>query len=265
MPSVDPMAVGSLVADGDDEGTYTLITGKGFGIEAPDADHDPAVRHIRQAVDATLGRPVFLFDIHIDTDLNKGANVDRQRNEIKTDNGSPSSMVAMEDQTLENTWLFKLPAGMQTTTEFTHVHQIKGIDNALGTADISKPNITFTCRSKGGGQKFQVIYVAPSDEGGLLTYLAEADLADFLGEWVEVTESMVCSASSGSYSVSIKRLRDDATLVSVSQGGLKMWRSGAVGMRPKWGIYRYYGDSHSLASELRDETISFADFYVNAF
>lgn len=221
------------------------------------------MRHIRQAVDATLGRPVFLMDIHIDTDLNKGENVDRQRNEIKTDNSSPSSMVALEGQTLENTWLFKLPAGMQTTTEFTHVHQIKGIDNALGTADISKPNITFTCRSKGGGQKFQVIYVAPSSEGSALTYLAEADLADFLDEWVEVTESMVCSVS-GSYSVTIRRLRDSAILVDVSQDGLKMWRDGAVGMRPKWGIYRSFGADHSLASQLRDETLSFADFYVNA-
>lgn len=230
----------------------------------PDADHDPAVQHIRQVFDATLGRYVFAFDIHIDTDLNKGENVDRQRNEIKTDNSSPSSMVALEGQTLENTWLFKLPAGMQTTSSFTHVHQIKGIDNPSGTADISNPNITFTCRSKGGGQKFQVIYTAPSNESSALTYLAEVDLADFLGEWVEVTESMVCSAPDGSYSVTIKRLRDDATLVSVSQGGLKMWRDGAVGMRPKWGIYRYFGDSRSLAGELRDETLSFADFYVNA-
>lgn len=230
----------------------------------PDADHDPAVQHIRQVFDATLGRYVFAFDIHIGTDLNKGADVDRQRNEIKTDNSSPSSMVALEGQTLENTWLFKLPAGMQTTSEFTHVHQIKGIDNASGTADISRPNITFTCRSKGGGQKFQVIYVAPSDEGSVLTYLAETDLADFLGEWVEVTESMVCSAPGGSYSVTIRRLRDDATLVSVSRDGLKMWRDGTAGMRPKWGIYRYFGDSRSLAGELRDETLSFADFYVNA-
>ena len=215
-------------------------------------------------MDAELGRPVFLFDIHIGTDLNKGEDVDRQRNEIKTENSSPDSMVAEEDQALECRWLFKLPEGMQTTTEFTHVHQIKGIDNAMGTADIDKPNITFTCRSKGGVQKFQVIYVAPSDEGSTLTYLAEVDLADFLGEWVQVTESMVCSAPGGSYSVTIKRLRDDATLVSVSQDGLKMWRSGTVGMRPKWGIYRYFGDSHSLAGDLRDETLSFADFYVNA-
>ncbi len=257
------MAVGTLVADGDDEGTYALITGKGFGIEAPDEDHSPSVRHIRQAVDATLGRPVFLFDIHIGTDLNKGADVDRQRCEIKTDNSSPSSMVALENQTLRNSWLFKLPAGMQTTSQFTHVHQIKGIDNASGTADVSMPTITFTCRSTGEGRKFQVIYVAPTSEGSSLTYLANVDLADFLGEWVEVTESMVCSATNGSYSVSIRRLRDSATLVNLSQDGLKMWRDGTVGMRPKWGIYRSFGEAHSLSAELRDETLSFADFNVS--
>jgi hypothetical protein len=258
------MAVGSLVADGDDEGTYSLISGKGFGYETPDADHSPSVRHIRQATDATLGRSVFLFDIHIGTDLNKGADVDRQRNEIKTDNSSPSSMVAQEGETLECRWLFKLPAGMQTTSEFTHVHQVKGIDNASGTADIGKPNITFTCRSTGAGQEFQVIYVAPAAEGSGLTYLANVDLADFLGEWVEVSESMVCSSPGGSYSVTIRRLCDSATLVDASQDGLKMWRDGAVGMRPKWGIYRSFGSDHSLAGELRDETLKFADFYVTA-
>lgn len=230
----------------------------------PDADHDPAVQHIRQVPDATLGRSVFAFDIHIGTDTNKGEDVDRQRNEIKTDKSSPSSMVAQKGQTLENRWLFKLPAGMQTTSEFSHVHQIKGLDNAMGTADISKPVITFTCRSTGTGQKFQVIYVAPTSEGSVLTYLANVDLSDFLGEWVEVTESMVCSAPGGSYSVTIRRLCDGETLVSVSQDGLKMWREGTDGMRPKWGMYRSFGAGHSLSGQLRDETLLFADFYVHA-
>lgn len=230
----------------------------------PDADHDPAVQHIRQVADATLGRSVFAFDIHIDTDTNKGEDVDRQRNEIKTDKSSPSSMVAQVGRTLENRWLFKLPAGMQTTSEFSHVHQIKGLDNAMGTADISMPVITFTCRSTGAGQKFQVIYVAPTSEDSALTYLANVDLSDFLGEWVEVTESMVCSAPGGSYSVTIRRLRDGETLVSVSQDGLKMWREGTDGMRPKWGMYRSFGAGHSLSGQLRDETLLFADFYVHA-
>lgn len=261
---MNPSAAGTLVADGDDGGTYSLITGKGYNYETPDADHSPAVRHIRQVYDGSLGRSVFAFDIHIDTDTNKGEDVDRQRNELKTDNNSPASMVAQEGQTLENSWLFKLPAGMQTTSEFTHVHQIKGIDNSSGTADIGMPVITFTCRSAGADQKFQVIYVAPSSEGSGLTYLANVDLSDFLGEWVRVSEEMTCS-DSGTYSVTITRLRDSQALVSVNQSGLHLWRSGALGMRPKWGIYRSFGENHSLVSQLRDETLLFADFYVNAY
>lgn len=222
------------------------------------------MRHIRQVYDGSLGRSVFAFDIHIATDTNKGEDVDRQRNELKTDNNSPASMVAQEGQNLENSWLFKLPAGMQTTSEFTHVHQIKGIDNSSGTADIGMPVISFTCRSTGAGQKFQVIYVAPSSEGSGLTYLADVDLSDFLGEWVRVSEEMTCS-DSGTYSVTITRLRDSQALVSVNQSGLHLWRSGALGMRPKWGIYRSFGENRSFASQLRDETLLFADFYVNAY
>lgn len=221
------------------------------------------MRHIRQAYDATLGRNVFLMDIHIDTDTNKGEDVDRQRNELKTDNGSPASMVAQQGQTLECRWLFRLPSGMQTTTEFTHVHQIKGIDNSAGTADIDKPVITFTCRSTSDGQKFQVIQVSPSSEGSTLTYLANVPLSDLLGEWVSVTERMTCSVS-GSYSVTITRARDSRELVKISNASLCLWRTGAAGMRPKWGIYRSFGTGHSLASQLRDETLGFADFYVNS-
>ena len=221
------------------------------------------MRHIRQTYDATLGRNVFLMDIHLDTDTNKGEDVDRQRNELKTDNGSPASMVAQQGQTLECRWLFRLPEGMQTTTEFTHVHQIKGIDNSAGTADIDKPVITFTCRSTSGGQKFQVIHVSPSSEGSTLTYLANVPLSDFLGEWLSVTERMVC-AENGTYGVEITRLRDSSVLVDINDTPLYMWRSGAAGMRPKWGIYRSFGTDHSLASQLRDETLSVADFSTKA-
>ncbi|MBQ2522133.1 MAG: hypothetical protein II537_05465 [Bacteroidales bacterium] len=172
-------------------------------------------------------------------------------------------MVAAQGQTLENSWLFRLPEGMKTTTAFTHVHQIKGVDNSAGTADISQPLITFTCRTAGSGQEFQVINVSPSSEGSTLKYLAKVNLSDFLGEWVSVTERMVCSAS-GSYSVSIRRIRDAKTLVNIQDAPACMWRSGAQGMRPKWGIYRWFGEGRSAASQLRDETLWFADFSVSA-
>lgn len=253
-----------MAADGNDAATYELIASRGYSSENPDSDHTPAVRHVRQEYDAGLSRYVFAMDIHIDTDTNKGEDVDRQRNELKTDKTSPSSMYATEGQTLTDGWLFKLPSGMQTTTEFTHVHQIKGIDNTLGTADVDKPVITFTCRSKGGVQMFQVIHVAPSASGSTLTYLAETDLTDFLGEWVLVEESMLCDES-GSYSVTLTRVRDSRVLVSLSNVPLVMWRDGAFAMRPKWGIYRSFGVGHSLASQLRDETLLFSDFSVSAY
>ena len=207
---------------------------------------------------------MFAFDIHIDTDTNKGEESDRQRNELKTDNNSPSSMVATQGQQLVNSWLFQLPAGMKTTTSFTHVHQIKGLDNKAGTADISQPLITFTCRSTSSRQEFQVIHVSPSSEGSTLSYLAKVPLSDFLGEWVSVTESMTCSTS-GSYSVSITRVRDGKQLVGIQSMPLCLWRDGTPGLRPKWGIYRWFGEGRSAASQLRDETLLFADFSVKSY
>ena len=253
-----------LSADGNDAATYTLMTSKGYNYETPDADHNPAVRHIRQVQDATLGKWVFAFDMHIATDTNKGEDKDRQRNEIKTDAHSPASMVAQEGETLSMTWKFKLPAGMRTTTKFSHIHQLKGIDNSEGTADVANPIITFTCRSlSSGSQQFQVIHTTDTPASGSATneYYLKTDLAEFLGEWVSVSET-VTFAEKGTYSVVIVRMRDGKKLAEFTKTGVDLWRSGTTGMRPKWGLYRNFGDNHSLAAQLRDETLLFADFDV---
>lgn len=255
--------MGTLVADGDDEGTYSLITGKGYGYETPDADHSPSVRHIRQVYDNDLARYVFAFDLHIDTDTDKGADEDRQRNEIKTYDASPASMVAQEGETITMSWYFKLPEGMQTTAAFSHVHQLKGLDNSGGTADVGNPLITFTCRSVSGGQQFQVLNTLPSSQGSTVVHLKDVDLADFLGHWVRVTETAVCSGSTGKYSVEIVRLGDGKTLVSLDEVSAWLWRDGTEGIRPKWGLYRKYGESGVRAGcGLRDETLLFSDFTV---
>ena len=39
-------------------------------------------------------------------------------------------MVARQGEELVLRWKFRLPEGMQTTKNFCHVHQIKGIDNS---------------------------------------------------------------------------------------------------------------------------------------
>lgn len=257
-----------LEADGNDEGTYALILARGYNYETPDnsgAHAQEPYRHIRQSYDNDLKKYVFDFILHIENDDDRGkADVtDRQRNEIKTDMHSPDSLVAQYGETLKISWKFRLPEGMQTTNKFAHIHQLKGIDNKEGTADVGLPCLTFTCRSLSGGkQQFQVLSTASNVESdGSTTYLAKVDLSQFLGEWVSVTET-VLFADDGSYSVVITRLRDGKQLVKVDGAKLDLWRTGCTGMRPKWGLYRNFGEGRSLAYLLRDETLKFADFDI---
>lgn len=259
---------GGLYADGKDDATYDLILSRGYNMEPPDTSGEHAqepFRHIRQSWDATLKKYVFDFYIHIKNDDDRGLpNVtDRQRNEIKTDGKSPEKMVAKtEGETLRMTWKFRLPEGMKTSTKFCHVHQLKGIDNKEGNADVSLPVITYTCRSQSNGtQQFQVIHVGRTEDNTGNVYLAKANLADFLGEWVSVEET-VTFAKDGRYQLKIFRMRDGKQLVNVDKKGIDMWRSGITGMRPKWGIYRSFGEGRSLESELRDEVLKFADFLI---
>ena len=251
------------MADGKDADTYALILASGYNYETPDnsGEHASApFRHIRQSYDEYLKKYVFDFYLHIKNDDDRGkANItDRQRNEIKTDGKSPASMVAQDGETLRITWKFKLPAGMKTTSSFSHIHQIKGIDNAEGTADVGHPLITFTCRGT-SSQQFQVIYTAPESSSN--DYLAKTDLAPFLGEWVSVTET-IKFGEKGSYSVVITRMRDSKQLVKISNVSRNFWREGATGMRPKWGLYRNFGKNRSLESILRDEILKFDDFKI---
>lgn len=257
---------GRLIADGNDADTYALITRQGYAQEAPDRSGAHAAepwRHIRQSYNQELLRWVFEFYIHVENDDDRGLDyvIDRQRNEIKTDGKSPKTMVAAEGETLEMRWKFRLPEGMKTTSKFCHIHQLKGIDNSEGTADVGLPLITFTPRSSGSKQIFQVIFVPPTEQGGGNQYLAQVDLKDFLGEWVAVTER-VTFAQSGSYELTITRISDDKELVRVVDQGRNFWRTGAPAMRPKWGIYRNFGENGSIKNQLRDEVLLFADFEI---
>lgn len=257
-----------LEADGNDADTYSLILARGYNYETPDNSGEHAgnpFRHIRQSYDQELKKYVFEFILHINNDDDRGkADVtDRQRNEIKTDAHSPDSLVAQYGETLRISWKFRLPEGMQTTTKFAHIHQLKGIDNNEGNADVALPALTFTCRSLSSGkQQFQVLSTASNIESdGATTYLAKVDLSEFLGEWVSVTET-VLFADEGSYSVVITRVRDGKQLVKLDGARLDLWRTGCTGMRPKWGLYRNFGEGRSLADQLRDEVLKFADFDI---
>lgn len=266
-PKPVTIPAGALYADGNDEATYELITRCGYNYETPDASGSHAsapFRHIRQVQDARLKKPVFQFYLHINEDDDRGLpNVkDRQRNEIKTDGHSPASLVAQQGETMHYSWKFKLPLFIKTTTKFAHIHQLKGIDNKEGTADVGLPLITFTLRStSSGGQQFQIIHTSPTPMGSQATYLLKCDLNDFLGEWVEVEEKVKFDAN-GAYSVSIKRISDKKVLAKIENMPLHLWRDGTTGLRPKWGLYRSFGDKGSLKSQLRDEVLLFADFLI---
>lgn len=258
---------GELRADGDSERTYELIRACGYNYETPDrsnAHADAPFRHIAQSWDAALGAYVFDFHIHIDIDDDRGKAeiTDRQRNEIKTDGHSPASMVGQRGEELVMRWKFRLPEGMKTTTKFCHVHQIKGIDNAAGDADVGNPLITFTARSLSDGrQQLQVIWVGPTADGSAKEYLARVDLAELLGRWVEVEERIVCGEE-GSCRILLTRIDDGRRLIDLRSGPLAMWREGTTGLRPKWGIYRSIGQAGALKGALRDEILRFADFSV---
>lgn len=258
---------GELKADGNTDGTYALIRACGYNYETPDTSNEHAAapfQHIRQSWDAELRSHVFDFHIHIDIDDDRGMEqiTDRQRNEIKTDGHSPASMVGQAGDELVVRWKFRLPEGMKTTTQFCHVHQIKGIDNASKTADVGNPLITFTARSLSNGKRqLQVIWVGPTSGGSAKEYLSRVDLDEFLGRWVEVEERLVCGAQ-GSYRLTVTRIDDGRQLIDVPETALEMWRDGTTGLRPKWGIYRSFGKEGALKPELRDEILRFADFSV---
>lgn len=258
-------ADGTLIADGNDERTYELIQHSGYNHETPDSSGAHAsehFRHIRQVYDKELKKPVFAFIIHVDTDDDRGLpNItDRQRNEIKTDKKSPAHMVGQDGETMLFRWKFRLPEGFRTTTKFTHLHQLKGIDNSSSTADVGAPLITLTAYSGAkGGQQLRVRY--DNRKENTVSTLGKADLSDFLGYWVEVEEKVRFGAE-GSYELLIRRIKDGKTLIELNLQEVDMWRTDCAGMRPKWGIYRYLGENRSWQHLLRDEEVRFADFSI---
>lgn len=255
---------GTLIADGNNAKTYELIERSGYNHEAPDSSREHETehfRHIQQVYDNELNKHVFAFFIHAAIDDDRGLPhiTDRQRNEIKTDNKSPRHLVGQEGETMVFRWKFRLPSGFRTTTKFSHLHQLKGIDNKENTADVDAPLITLTAYSnKKAGQQLRVRY---DKRGESTVTLAASDLADFLGHWVEVEEK-VRFGEQGSYEVVIIRIGDGKVLLKLDPAGLDMWRTGCTGIRPKWGIYRYLGENRSWQDQLRDEEIRFADFSI---
>lgn len=240
-----------LSADGPGD-TYELITSvlaPGYNpIEVPDCNHPAFGRHIDEIYDNDLNANVFRFFIHVTPDDDRCINFDRQRNEIKTYGQSPDNLLGIENETVVYKWKFKLEDGFQSSSSYTHIHQLKSV----GGPYASMPIYTLTTR-KSSPDRLELRY-AETDSQITLTH---TDLAPFIGTWLEVTETIEY-ATSGTYDIEIKKVSDATVLLSYSNSSIVNWRPEASYVRPKWGIYR----SLQYPEDLRDENVLFTDFSI---
>lgn len=248
---------GSTLSANQNQNTYTLINsvfgGTGDVLETPDCAHPKVGPHITQVFDQDLKKTVFAFHIHVTPDNDRCLPAtDRQRNEIKTYDRSPDTLLAKINETMSFSWKFKLDAGFKPSPNFTHLHQLKTING-----DDDMPIITLTARYKASGSVMELIHNGGTNKKTSLGYIATIPLSDFLGNWVEVSEKATF-AYNGKYEISIKRLSDQKELLKIVSNNIDLWRDGSTVCRPKWGIYR----SLLSPSFLRDETVLFNDFNI---
>ncbi|KAB1069068.1 T9SS type A sorting domain-containing protein [Tamlana haliotis] len=240
-----------LEADGPG-GTYDLITNvlaPGYNpIETPDCAHPDFGDHIDEVYDNELQAYVFQFHMHVNEDNDRCKNFDRQRNEIKTYDQSPDNLVATENEIVRYKWRFRLSDDFQSSSSFTHIHQIKSVGGSLE----SMPMYTLTTR-KGSPDQLELRYAETNSQ----TTLKKTDLTPFKGTWVEATETITYSTT-GTYSIVLTRISDNTELFSYSDDNIINWRPGATIVRPKWGIYR----SLNSSSDLKDEIVAFEYFSI---
>lgn len=244
-----------LNADGPGN-TYELINSvfaPGFNaVEDPECVHGSFGRHIAEVYDADLNKNVFEFYIHVAPDNDRCINLDRQRIEIKTYESSPDNLKGTLGETVIYKWRFKIPVGFQPSANFTHIHQIKAVGG-----DDDNPIFTLTLR-KATPNKLELNYV--KDDFSETTKYANLNMSLFEGIWVEATETIKIAAS-GTYSIIIKRVDNEAVLLNYSNSNIATIRLGTVDnsfIRPKWGIYRSLLNQTSL----RDDSIRFSDFSI---
>ena len=234
--------------------TYELINSvfaPGYNVvEVPDCNHEDFGRHIDEVFDTELNKSVFRFHIHTTPDNDRCINFDRQRNEIKSYDKSPDELKGLKNEKVEYSWKFKISSDFQSSKKFTHIHQIK----AVGGSEDAMPLITLTTRL-GSPDKLELRY---SETTSQIT-LKEVDLAPFKGKWVKVVETIIYGEKeTGTYNIELIDFESKNTLFSYTNDAIRMWKTDADFMRPKWGIYR----SLVYAESLKDELVLFADFSV---
>jgi hypothetical protein len=116
-----------------------------------------------------------------------------------------------------------------------------------GSQDL--PIFTLTARKS----KINQLLVIHNNE----TTVASANLSEFEGVWVEITEKIKIGAN-GTYSISIKKVKNGEELLSFNSDNMMTIRPDNDFIRPKWGIYR----SLKKATDLRDESVRFNSFAI---
>jgi hypothetical protein len=237
-----------LNADGPGN-TYELINSVlapgGDAVENPECIHPEFGRHIAEVWDTDLNQNVFEFYMHVTPDNDRCVATDRQRIEIKTYELSPDNLKGVVGETITYKWKFKINTGYQPSSSFTHLHQIKAVGGNDGN-----PIFTLTPR-KGSPNKMELIH-------DNTTKVAIVNLSLFEGIWVECTEVIYVHSTSGTYSMTIKKVSDGTTILSYSNNSIMTIRSDNTFIRPKWGIYR----SLNTPTDLRDEAVRFAGFSI---
>ena len=242
----------TLTANGQGN-TYNLITNvlaPGYNpIETPDCSHTNFGNHIDEVWDSVFGGYVFRFHIHVSPDNDRCINFDRQRNEIKTYDKSPSSLKGTLDEIVQYSWKFKLDSGFQSSPNFTHIHQLKSVGGSLE----SMPMYTLTTR-KSNPDRLELRYAETNSQ----ITLKHTPLSPFFDQWVYANE-IIHYSTQGSYDLEIRSLADSSLLFSYHNDSIVNWRPNADFVRPKWGIYR----SLTNSQDLRDEEVLFNDFTIH--
>lgn len=260
-PSEEVLSTVTMDADGAGGlDTYTLIRNQ-FGanpIEAPDlypANNHAGFQHIQESTDPTVG-PHFVFYIHRDLDWDRDQYPtvsDRQRNEIKTYDGSSEALKGRLGETFVIQWKFKINAGMTVSTKFTHLFQLKAVGG-----DESQPLVTITGVKRSGVDLIEVRHSAAT--GTSDTIFPGTSWADVRGQWL-IGYCKATFSDNGKLYLTVKKL-DGTTILAVDQSNIDMWRgTGSEFIRPKWGIYRSLQDLDHLRPA--EETVCFANFSVS--
>jgi hypothetical protein len=235
--------------------TYALVNrvlAPGFNaVETPDCGHKEFGPHITQIFDQTLNQYVFRFHAHRDHDDDRCQKSDRQRTEIKAYAKSPEPLLAKLGDVHTFRWKFKLDQNFQGSGGFTHLHQIK----AVGGYEDSMPLVTLSARKGKAGQPstFELNY----SKGLKQRVLHSVELQPFLGQWVAVMER-ISFGEKGTYVVDIRSVATGERVFRYHNESIRMWKSNADFLRPKWGIYRSLKDKKNL----RDEVVDFADCQI---